>query len=150
MALRKRGSSRYRQCPAAAVNRLRKSITCRCLPGSASSITGMGQPVTVVQKASSKPGIVRFEINRSITGMGHERYRSAEDALDDTPCDELARRLFTHGGVEYVHINSNVITVEAGFGADVSSLKQIVEDLFIYYRPGVEVASFEPAAEASE
>lgn len=99
----------------------------------------MGQPVTVVEKPSSNLGVVRFEINRSITGMGHERYTSAEDALSDRPPDELARRLFTHGGVERLHINSNVITIELMRGASSDGIREIIEDLFTYYRPGVEV-----------
>lgn len=103
----------------------------------------MGQPVTVVKKPSSNAGVVRYEINRSITGMGHERYPSAPGPERDRPCDELARRLFAHHGVENVHINSNVITVHMGFGADDSAMAETIEELFTYYRPGVEVASFE-------
>lgn len=99
----------------------------------------MGQPVTVVEKPSSNLGVVRFEINRSITGMGHERYTSGDDALSDRPPDELARRLFEHGGVERLHINSNVITVELMRGASSAGIREIIEDLFTYYRPGVEV-----------
>lgn len=99
----------------------------------------MGQPVTVVEKPSSRPGVVRFEINRSITGMGHERYQSADDALSDRPPDELARRLFAHGGVQYLHINSNVITVSLLAGHTTAGVQDIIEDLFTYYRPGVEV-----------
>ena len=41
----------------------------------------MGQPVAVVQKQSSRPGVVRFEANRSFTGMGHDSFRSRDDAL---------------------------------------------------------------------
>jgi hypothetical protein len=103
----------------------------------------VGQPVTVVKKPSSNPGVVRFEINRSITGMGHERYGGAPGSEMDRPCDELARRLFAHHGVEYVHMNSNVITVNMSFGADDSALGETIEQLFTYYRPGVEVPSFE-------
>lgn len=111
----------------------------------------MGQPVTVVQKASSKPGVVRFEINRSITGMGHERYRAGEEVMGDRPPDVLARRLLDHGGIDGVHINSNVITLDLGKGADLDGIAEIIADMFTYYRPGVEVPSFptedEPAAE---
>ena len=103
----------------------------------------MGQPVTVVQKPSSRPGIVRFEINRAITGMGHERYRVDEEVAGDRPPDELARRLFDHGGIDGVHINSNVVTLDLQKGADTSGLGQVIADLFIYYRPGVEVPSFD-------
>lgn len=99
----------------------------------------MGQPVTVVEKTSSNPGVIRFEINRSITGMGHERYSSAADALTDRPPDELARRLFDRGGIDSVHMNSNVITVELGRGSGTDGISKIIEDLFTYYRPGVEV-----------
>jgi len=99
----------------------------------------MGQPITVVEKASSNPGVVRFEINRSITGMGHERYRSADDANTDRPPDELARRLFARGGIEQVHVNSNVITLDLEKGADTAGILELIEELFIFYRPGVEV-----------
>lgn len=103
----------------------------------------MGQPVTVVEKESARPGIVRFEINRSITGMGHERYAQAPPDVMDRPCDELARRLFAHSGVKNVHISSNVITVLMAFGSDTSALADTIRNLFIHYRPGVEIASFE-------
>ena len=91
----------------------------------------MGQPVTVVEKPSSNPGLVRFEINRSITGMGHERYSSAADAMTDRPPDELARRLFERGGIDSLHINSNVITVELGRGTSTEGIRDIIEDLFL-------------------
>ena len=103
----------------------------------------MGQPIVVVEKPSSVPGVVRFEANRSLSGMGHERYASAADAVGDRPVDELARRLFDHGGVDGVHIYSNVITVDVSKGATSAGLLDVVRDLFIYYRPGVKPPSFE-------
>ena len=42
------------------------------------SSLAMGQPITVVEKRGPA-GVVRFELNRSLTGMGHERFRSAAD-----------------------------------------------------------------------
>ena len=45
----------------------------------------MGQPIVVVQKPSSTKGVLRFEINRSLTGMGHEAYASAAAATGDRP-----------------------------------------------------------------
>jgi hypothetical protein len=36
----------------------------------------MGQQVAVVEKPSPRPGVLRFETNRSLTGMGHERFTS--------------------------------------------------------------------------
>lgn len=102
----------------------------------------MGQPVTVVQKPSSKPGVVRFEINRSITGMGHERYRADQEVSGDRPPDRLARTLIEEGGVAGVHINSNVITIDLGRAGDAASLQELIENMFIYYGPGVEVPAF--------
>ncbi|MDP8976442.1 MAG: NifU N-terminal domain-containing protein [Actinomycetota bacterium] len=98
----------------------------------------MGQPVVVVEKPSSKPGVVRFEINRSLTGMGHERYRSVADATGDRPPDVLARRLFEHGGVAAVHVYSNMITVELTGDGTTEGLKEMIEELFIHYREGVQ------------
>ncbi len=98
----------------------------------------MGQPISVVKKPSPKPGVVRFEINRSLTGMGHERYRSAADATGDRPPDMLARRLLERGGVAAVHLYSNVITVELAEGGSDEGLADLIEELFIHYREGVE------------
>ena len=98
----------------------------------------MGQPITVVEKPSSRPGVVRFEINRTLTGMGHERYRSPEDATGERPPDVLARRLFERGGVTAVHIFSNVITVELAEGGTADGMRELIEELFIHYREGVQ------------
>ncbi len=100
----------------------------------------MGQPVTVVQKSTSRPDVVRFEINRSITGMDPHRYRSGEEVQGDSPPDEVARRLLAHPGVEAVHVYSNVITVDLGDGVPPEGLREDIESLFTYYREGVEVA----------
>jgi hypothetical protein len=97
----------------------------------------MGQPITVVEKPTTRPDVVRFETNRSLTGMGHERYRSAADATGSRPPDELARRLFERGGVEAVHIYSNVITVDLAPGTDSAGMAELIHELFIYYQPGV-------------
>ena len=97
----------------------------------------MGQPITVVQKPTSRPGVVRFELNRSLTGMGHERYRRREDATGSRPPDELARRLFDRGGIEGVHVYSNVVTVDLGPGATTGGIADIIRDLFLYYREGI-------------
>jgi hypothetical protein len=96
----------------------------------------MGQPITVTEKPTARSDVVRFELNRSLTGMGHERYGSRDAATGVRPVDELARRLFDHGGVEGVHVHSNVVTVDLAEGAP-GGLQQVIEDLFIYYREGV-------------
>lgn len=109
----------------------------------------MGQRVTVLEKPSSRPGIVRFEINRILTGMGHERYRAGDVIEGERPPDVLARRLFERGGIDAVHINSNVISIDLDRGADTEGILEIIADLYTYYVPGVEVpdpASFGAAA----
>ena len=98
----------------------------------------MGQPITVTQKPSSREGIVRFELNRSLTGMGHERYSSPQEATGDRPPDVLARRLFEHEGVEAVQIYSNEVTVVLKPSKAADGLKEVIEDLYIYYLPGVQ------------
>lgn len=106
----------------------------------------MGQLITVTEKRGIRPDVVIFELNRSLTGMGHERYASAADATGTRPVDALARRLFEAGGVEGVHIYSNVVTVDLAGGSGGSGgsggegLADIIRDLFTYYREGVEVA----------
>jgi hypothetical protein len=111
----------------------------------------MGQPVAVVEKPSTLPGIVRFEANRTLTGMGHERFASTGDAVGPRPAAELARRLFATGKVAGVHIYANVITVDlAGdhtAANDTDGLLDVVRDLHKYWMPGMEPPAFEDPAE---
>ena len=69
--------------------------------------------------------------------MGHERYRSVDDARGDRPPDRLARLLFERGGIDGVHIYSNVITVDLAKGATSSGLADLIQELYIHYREGV-------------
>ena len=100
----------------------------------------MGQLITVIRKPAIRPDVAIFELNRSLTGMGHERYRSPADIIRQRPVDELARRLFEAGGVEGVHIYSNMVTVDLAPGAQAEGFEDIIRGLFTYYREGVEVA----------
>lgn len=93
----------------------------------------MGQPINVVEKPTRTPGVARFEINRSLTGMGHERYRSVDDIVDNRAVDELARRLFETGGVQAVHVNGSVITVELSEGWTGDRLLDVIRGLYIHY-----------------
>lgn len=95
----------------------------------------MGQPINVVEKPSRTPGVARFETNRSLTGMGHERYSSADDIIDSRAVDELARRLFATGGVRTVHVNGSVITVELVDGWVGDRLLDTIRGLYIHYPP---------------
>lgn len=105
----------------------------------------MGQPVTVIEKPAPRHGMVRFEINRSLTGMAHEHYAAGDEIPGSRPPDELAKRLFEHGGVASVHVNSNVITVDLADGHSSAGLQAVIEGLFTYYREGVTPA---PVADA--
>ena len=97
----------------------------------------MGQPIVVVQKPAARPGVLRFEANRSLTGMGHERYNAARPVLGHRPPDELARRLFAHGGIDSVHVYSNMVTLVLARGGHPDGITEIVEGLYTYYREGV-------------
>ena len=97
----------------------------------------MGQAVAVVEKPTSTPGVVRFELNRSLTGMGHERYRSIEAASGDRPPDVVARLLFETGNVEKIHIYSNVVTVTLKSGASTDGMLDVIRGMYIHYKPGV-------------
>jgi len=112
----------------------------------------MGQDVTVVAKPSSNPEILRFEINRSLTGMGHERFRSLADVVRDRPVDRLARRLLEHGGVDAVHVNSSIITVDLAGGSTGSGLQEVIEHLFRFYpdAPADAVTADAPAVAPAE
>ncbi|MEM7271873.1 MAG: hypothetical protein AAF547_02230 [Actinomycetota bacterium] len=99
----------------------------------------MGEPVTVIEKASNRPGYVRFETNRSFTGMGHERYAAGEVIYGERPPDQVAKALFETGKVDEVHVYAQTITVKLFDRASSEGIKEVIEDLYTYYRPGVEV-----------
>lgn len=109
----------------------------------------MGQLVGVVEKPSSAPGVVRFELNRSLTGMGHERFESVLDAAGHTPAAGLARELFATGRVGAVHVYGNMVTVDLQKGYDSEGLTDVVREMYRYWKPGVEPPVFDdlPAEE---
>jgi hypothetical protein len=107
----------------------------------------MGQPVAVVEKPASRPGVVRLEANRSLTGMGHERFTAPEQAIGPRPAAELARRLFATGRVDALHIYQNVVTVDVKKGFTSEGLADVLEHLYIYWVPGREPPVLEAPAE---
>ncbi len=112
----------------------------------------MGQLVAVTEKPSATPGVVRFELNRTLSGQGHERFRSVLDAHGPSPSDELARLLFATGQVAGVHVYANIVTVDLEKGYDSDGLAEIVRDMYQYWKVGVEPPTFEdlqPEAEAA-
>lgn len=103
----------------------------------------MGQPVAVTQTPAGAPGRVRFEINRSITGQGHEHFSSVAEATGSKPAAMLARRMFDTGKVKAVHVFSNIITVDVLDVSDNADLSEILQDLYQYWKPGMEPKSVE-------
>jgi hypothetical protein len=93
----------------------------------------MGEIVNVIERPSPRPGIVRFETNRALSGTGHDRYVAGQPIEEDRPTDELARRIFARGGVAAVHINGSVITVDLQKGHDAEGIADIVRGLFTHY-----------------
>ena len=96
----------------------------------------MGQPVSVTQKPSTIPGRVRFELNRSLTGQGHERYTATVASRTGKPADVLANRLFATGNVSAVHVYGNMITLDVTPSASEAALQTAVEDMYQYWTPG--------------
>lgn len=103
----------------------------------------MGQPVDVKQSATGTTGRIRFELNRTLTGQGHEKFTSASQAIGPRPAAELARRLFNTGAVIGVHIFANIVTVDLVAGSRDSDLAQIVTDLHQYWKPGMKPPTVE-------
>ena len=101
----------------------------------------MGQPVTLIKTSSPRPGIVRFELNRSLTGMGHVRYEVGDDIVADD-LTGVGVALFEAGGAEAVHIYSSMVTVTLA-STDIGDLEAVIAGLYTYYLPGVEIPSDE-------
>ncbi len=110
----------------------------------------MGQQIGVIEKSSPNPGVVRFEANRNLTGMGHEVFHSAADAVGPRPAAALARNLLSTGKVAVVHVYGNMITVDLAKGADSAGLGDVVRDLYQYWKPGMEMPVFEDVAPEAE
>ena len=89
---------------------------------------------------------MRFELNRALTGMGHEHFRSAADAFGPRPAAELARRLFATGQAAAVHVYSNIVTVDLAKGATSDGLADVVRHLYQYWKPGMAPPTFEDLA----
>lgn len=109
----------------------------------------MGQIVNVVERPSSRPGIVRFETNRVLSGMSHDRFVAGQPIEGDRPVDELARRLFARGGVASVHIYGGVVTVDLEKGYTSEGLADLIRGLYTFYEPSPAARPDAVAAEAA-
>ncbi len=110
----------------------------------------MGQLVGVIEKKSANPGMIRFELNRNLTGSGHERFTTSAEAVGPRPSAELARRLFGTGQVAGVHLYMNVVTVDLMKGFTSDGLFDVVRDLYQYWKPGMTPPPFDEPAPADE
>jgi hypothetical protein len=97
----------------------------------------MGMIISVSEKRTARHDIVRFETNRALTGMDHERYQADVEVEGDRPPDVAARALFEHGGVKSVHVHGNQINVELVPGGSTEGMAEVISNLFTHYRPGV-------------
>ncbi len=107
----------------------------------------MGQPVAVVERPSPRPGVLRFEANRSLTGMGHERFTSMHDAVGPRPAAMLARQLLATGKVDSVYMYGNIISVDISKGFTGDGLADVVRNMYQYWKPGMEMPTFDSPAE---
>lgn len=107
----------------------------------------MGQQVSVVEKPSPRPGVLRFETNRSLTGMGHERFTSIADAVGTRPAAALARQLLSTGQVDSVYVYGNIISVDVSKGFSSAGLGDVVRNMYQYWKPGMEMPVFDTPAE---
>ena len=103
----------------------------------------MGQMVAVTEKPSTSPGVVRFELNRALTGMGHEHFRvggrrlraaaggrAGPAAVRHRPGRRRARLL------QHRHRRP-------GQGRHSTGLADIVRHLYQYWQPGMAPPTFE-------
>jgi hypothetical protein len=110
----------------------------------------MGQSIVVNEKPSSNPGVIRFETNRALTGMDHERYLAGDEIWGERPPDVLARRLLAEPSVAGVQINANMITVDLAKGFDSTGLLEIIENLYRVYPDATDATDAPEAPEAGE
>ncbi len=94
--------------------------------------------MSFIRSDSPRPGVVRFELNRSLTGMGHETYVAGGEIIGDRPPDVLARRIFALGDVSSIHMFSSMVTVTLAT-TEQCDMESVVTDLYTYYVPGVEI-----------
>lgn len=106
----------------------------------------MGQQIAVVAKPSHTPGVVRYEANRNLTGMGHESFASVAQATGPRPAAEVARRLLDTGKVTTVHVFGNMITVDLAKGHTAEGLDDVIAGLYQYWQPGMEMPTFDDVA----
>jgi hypothetical protein len=97
----------------------------------------MGQTITANARVGANPEVRLFDLNRSLTGMEIERYRSVAEAESKggRPPDVLAARLLAAGATS-VTVYSNTITLVAPvdrWATLEGEARYLIEHLFEYY-----------------
>lgn len=92
--------------------------------------------VAVAEQPSTKQGTLRYELNRSLTGMGHERYVAGAEVTGTRPPDELARRIFETGQAARVHVYGNMVTVDLNAGSSGDGLDDVIRRMYQFWTPG--------------
>jgi len=95
----------------------------------------MGQQITVTVREGIDPTTRIFDLNRSLTGMGIERYRSVSDVRHGRPPDVLAKRLFRLGARSVTVYSSSVgVTAPVERWVELEpKVVEAIEHLFGYY-----------------
>jgi hypothetical protein len=94
--------------------------------------------------------MIRFELNRSLTGMGHEHFASVSDAVGPRPAAALARQLLATGKVDSVYMYGNIVSIDVAKGYTADGLDDVVRNMYQYWKPGMEMPTFDaPAEEAA-
>jgi hypothetical protein len=88
----------------------------------------VGQPVAVTPLAEQPARLLRFEANRSLTGMGHEHYTSLDQAVGPGSLPPSPAACCQTGQVDSVHVYGNIVTVDLHKGYTGDSLSPIIED----------------------
>lgn len=96
----------------------------------------MGQPIEVQSQSGSRPELMIFSINRSVTGMKLEEYLDPAEAEGDRWCDELARRLGASGVTRATIYSSTVVAEAPDWDSRRGEVEDLIRDLYIYYIDG--------------
>jgi len=61
-------------------------------------------------------------------------FLSGDDVTSDTdPADVLATKMFDRGGIDSVHVNGSVITVDLAKGQNSEGIEEMIASMFLHY-----------------
>lgn len=97
----------------------------------------MGQPIEVTSRPGSRPQVMFFELNRSLTGMRVELYEDPAAATGDRWVDETARRLGALGATRLTIYSSSIVAEAPDWSGLRERAEEVIRELYIYYVGGV-------------